>query len=225
VEELGGIVCTSLEQNIAFLIPPSQVCAMLLDGTTLSSKLKNKCVASPETGSQFIAGHLKGTVMRYEEEKRIVLCVSHKDWPNHNSLVTMNMVPVENGTEVHMLHENIPLASLKSISDMWNSDFWDKLDGIQTTNIQTSCILNTTSPEILYMTLLDKNALTTIIGSESSISPKVGGPVSMYDKVVKGGVTSLEVNSSIGMSISMDDIAKNCEELAKQLKKFKFSKK
>merc|ERR1711862_181992 len=73
--------------------------------------------------------------------------------------------------------------------------------GIQTTNIMTSCILNTTAPDIIFATLLDKNALTTIVGSDSSISNKVGGPVAMYDKLVKGGVSSLELNIGITMSV------------------------
>jgi len=200
-KKLGGVVCGSLEQKIAFSIPPSQVCTMLLDGNTLTSKLKSKCVATPDTGSQFTAGHLKGTVMRYDPDKKIVLCVSHKDWPNHNSLVTMFVSPIENGSEVNMVHENVPTTSLKSIADMWNADFWEKLEGIQTIDLYASCILNSTPPEIIFRTLVDRKSLTAIIGSDSSIPPKVGGAVSMYDKEVKGTVTAIELNTSITMSL------------------------
>lgn len=200
-KKLGGVVCSYLEQNIAFLIPPNQVCSLFLDGSNLSSKLKTKAIASHDIGSQFIAGHLKGTLVHYQDEKKIILCVSHKDWASHNSIVNLNLTKVEKGTKVHMLHENVPTTSLKTIADMWNSDFWEKLEAIQTTNICTSCILNNTSPEILYEALFDKNILTSILASDSSISNKIGGPVNMYEKVVKGTLTHFDLNSSIVMSI------------------------
>ena len=200
-KKLAGVVCGSVEQNITFLHPPDHICAMFLDGNILSSKLKSKCLASNDVGSQFSVAHLKGTLLQYQEGKKIVLCVSHKDWSNHNSLVTLNLSTIEKGTSIHMIHENIPQNSIKSISDMWNTEFWDKLEGIRTTSISSSCILNTTSAETLFKNLLEKSSLSEILGSESSISKKISGNVSLYDKLIKGTVTSIEQNAAIVMSL------------------------
>lgn len=119
----------------------------------------------------------------------------------HNSIVTFKLIQLEKGTEIQMKHENIPTSHLKSITDMWNNEFWDKLSGIPTTDVSASCILNNTPPSRVYSGLLKRDTFAKIVGNDCTLSESsVGGAFSMYDKLIKGTFTQLDENSCITAS-------------------------
>jgi len=199
-KKLGGVVCCSLQQNIALQMPAQEARSMWLNDSILSQKIKSKCMTGGNVGSPFAVHNLKGEWVEIGANT-LTLRASHKDWPQHPSMVTFTFCELEKGTEMMMNHQNIPINSLKTVSDMWNIDFWAKMEAVAITDVSTSTMLNSMSPEVVYRALTDRNSLSTITGSECLFVAKEGGAVSMYEKLVKGTVTSLHKNSGIVMSI------------------------
>ena len=88
-KKLGGVVCQSLNQKIAFQMTPTEVCNLWTTETTLSQKLKSRILTGNTVGSPFQAQNLKGEIAAIEKDHKLVLRVSHKDWAQHVSLVTL----------------------------------------------------------------------------------------------------------------------------------------
>jgi len=203
-KKLSGVLCGTIEQRVNFRSTPEEVSQLYAEGSiSAPNPLKGSRAQPPsnQAGAQFQVGHLKGNIVIHEPGKYINQRVSHKDWPTHPSVVIMHFTAIPSGCELHLEHRNIPFNCLKQTYDMWITDFWDKMEGVCVQNYSTSVLVNSIPPAGLYASLLDKDQLQTITGSECSIVPREEGAVSLYDKFVKGSILKLEENSMISMSL------------------------
>ena len=68
---------------------------------------------------------ISGEYRELQPGKKIVFTWKHEaneDWKNHSSLVTVELFDREEGTEVHLIHENLPTeASRDDHKQGWNS--------------------------------------------------------------------------------------------------------
>ena len=68
---------------------------------------------------------ISGEYRELQPGKKIVFTWKHEaneDWKNHRSLVTVELFDREGGTEVHLIHENLPTeASRDDHKQGWNS--------------------------------------------------------------------------------------------------------
>jgi glutathione S-transferase len=68
---------------------------------------------------------ISGEYRELQPDKKIVFTWKHEaneDWRNHSSVVTVELFDHEGGTEVHLIHENLPTeASRDDHKQGWNS--------------------------------------------------------------------------------------------------------
>ncbi len=83
---------------------------------------------SPTPGSEFsiFDGDISGINIEFEENKKIVQRW-YFDGQEEESIVTIKLHEVKNGTSVELLHTNIPEENYEEFVDGWNTSYFGEL--------------------------------------------------------------------------------------------------
>jgi len=73
-------------------------------------------------------GWIKGENLELSPDKKIVQKWRGDDWPKGVwSKVTFKLSKTEKGTELTLIHEDVPNDKAKGISEGWKEHYWEKM--------------------------------------------------------------------------------------------------
>jgi activator of HSP90 ATPase len=127
----GSSSVKSIRQRVVVPATPRQVYEALLD-----PRIHAAFTASPAKGSQRVGGRFSacgGYISAVHRElvpgKRIVQDWSTTEWPEGApaSRLELTLKRVDKGTELRMLHSNVPASQAASYRQGWIDYYWDPL--------------------------------------------------------------------------------------------------
>lgn len=99
-----------------------------LDGKKHTAMTGSKATAGSKVGDQFTAwdGYISGTNLELEPGKRILQEWQTTEWPEGAppSLLEWTFTEKDGGTEVTMVHSNVPAAQAESYRQGWIDYYW-----------------------------------------------------------------------------------------------------
>eukprot|EP01094_Clydonella_sp_ATCC50884_P012750 TRINITY_DN23033_c0_g1_i1.p1 TRINITY_DN23033_c0_g1~~TRINITY_DN23033_c0_g1_i1.p1 ORF type:complete len:1165 (-),score=448.58 TRINITY_DN23033_c0_g1_i1:313-3702(-) len=203
-KKLGGVLCGNLRQRVVFREAPQDLYTLWTTQAQLETKLRAKSQALPTAPGEsfsFFSNALRGTVLRMEPGKRMRFSLSHKDWPTqHPSVVELDLYENPLGTLVMFSQDLVPVSKLKSMEQLWTSEFWEKMGAVQTEDIHASMVLNR-SPDVVYGVLTSSSEMSALTASECEVSTEAGGDVMLCAKSLRGKVLSMAEHHRIVWNI------------------------
>jgi activator of HSP90 ATPase len=115
------------------LIPaePIEVYEALLDAEKHSEFTGSKATSNSKVGSKFTAwdGYISGKNLKLEKGKRIVQEWKTTEWPAgcEPSIVEFTFKKAKKGTELTMVHSNVPAEQADSYRQGWIDSYWEPL--------------------------------------------------------------------------------------------------
>jgi activator of HSP90 ATPase len=110
---------------------PVEVYNALIDAKQHSAFTGSKATSDPRVGGEFTAwdGYIFGMNLNLEKGKRIVQEWKTTEWPAGYppSIVEFTFSQVENGTELSMVHQNVPAEQASSYRQGWIDFYWKPL--------------------------------------------------------------------------------------------------
>ena len=115
------------------LIPaePVDVYEALMDAKRHSEFTGSKATSDPRVGGEFTAwdGYIFGKNLKLESGKRIVQEWKTTEWPTDYppSIVEFTFRQTKDGTELTMVHQNVPAEQVSSYRQGWIDFYWKPL--------------------------------------------------------------------------------------------------
>jgi activator of HSP90 ATPase len=115
------------------LIPakPIEVYEALVDAKRHTEFTGSKATSDPKVGGKFTAwdGYIFGKNLMLEKGKRIVQEWKTTEWPADcpPSIVEFTFKKTENGTELTLIHSNVPAEQTNSYQQGWIDFYWKPL--------------------------------------------------------------------------------------------------
>jgi activator of HSP90 ATPase len=132
VDILRKLEVTTITQKV--VIPkasPKQVYAAYVDPKKHSEFTASKATGKPLVGGKFTAwdGYISGKFLELEEGKRVVQEWTSTDFPEGSppSKLELTFCEVPKGTEITMMHSNVPKAQENETAEGWNEFYWQPL--------------------------------------------------------------------------------------------------
>lgn len=109
-------------------VKPGQVYDALLDGATHSKLTGGKATGEAKVGGTFTAwdGYIHGTTLELDPGKRILQDWSTSEWPAGAppSHLEWTFTEKDGGTEVSLVHSNVPAEQADSYRQGWTDYYW-----------------------------------------------------------------------------------------------------
>jgi activator of HSP90 ATPase len=119
---------TKIEQRIAIPATPDEIFKAFMDPKTHSAFTGSKATGTPEVGGKFSAwdGYISGKNLELEKGKKIVQEWKTTDWPDNYppSKLEFTFNRTEKGTQISMVHSNVPAEQAEEIAEGWNEFYW-----------------------------------------------------------------------------------------------------
>lgn len=115
------------------LIPgePIEVYEALVDAKKHTEFTGSKATSNSKVGGRFTAwdGYISGKNLKLEKGKRIVQEWKTTEWPagSESSIVEFTFKKAKNGTELTMVHSNVPAEQADSYRQGWIDSYWEPL--------------------------------------------------------------------------------------------------
>lgn len=126
-----AIKVTKLEQKIAVSASPEEVYEAFVDPEKHSEFTGSKATGKAEVGGEFTAwdGYISGKYLELEKSKKIVQEWVTTDWPEGYppSRFELTFKATPKGTEITMVHSNIPEEQKEELAEGWNDFYWTPL--------------------------------------------------------------------------------------------------
>ncbi len=122
---------TTITQKVIIPASPKEVYEAYVDLKKHSEFTGAKATGKPAVGGKFTAwdGYIFGKFLELEAGKRVVQEWTTTDWeegyPASKLELTFNAVP--EGTEICMLHSNVPKEQAEEIAEGWTEFYWNPL--------------------------------------------------------------------------------------------------
>lgn len=120
----------SIRQETIFSATPAEIYELLMDEAKHAEFTGSSARIDPEIGGQFSVydNYATGENLELVPSQKIVQSWRASDWPaEHLSQITIILEPVENGTRLIFLHENVPANFHEAIEQGWNDFYWQPL--------------------------------------------------------------------------------------------------
>jgi activator of HSP90 ATPase len=121
----------TIKQKVLFPVKPLQVYNALIDETQHMAFTGAKATCDPKVGGKFTAWnrYITGTNLKLEKGKRIVQEWKTSEWPAGYmpSTVEFSFKEKNNGTELTMIHSNVPKQQAASYREGWIDFYWKPL--------------------------------------------------------------------------------------------------
>ena len=122
----------TIKQNVSFKASPHEVFEALMDEKKHSAFTGGGARVSRKVGGSFsiFGGALCGKNLEIVQDKKIVqewYC-EDANWPKgFFSKLIITLTKSGTGTKLLMMHEKVPLGSVKSISQGWKDHYWNPM--------------------------------------------------------------------------------------------------
>ncbi len=120
-----------IEQTIVVPAKPREVYDAFMDPKQHSKFTGSKATGKPAVGEEFTAwdGYIHGKNLELKEGKLIVQEWMDTVWPEGYppSRFELTLKEVPEGTEIHMVHSNIPAARAEELKEGWTEFYWEPL--------------------------------------------------------------------------------------------------
>ena len=129
---LKNFEVTTITQKV--IIPkatPKQVYDAYVDSKKHSEFTDSKATGKPVVGGKFTAwdGYISGKFLELEDGKRVVQEWTSTDFPEDYppSKLELTFCEVTKGTEILMVHSNVPKDQEDDTTDGWTEFYWEPL--------------------------------------------------------------------------------------------------
>ena len=121
----------TIKQTIIFDADPAAVYDALLDAKEHSEFTGSPATASDKVGAEFNAwdGYISGKNLELVKNKKIVQEWETTGWPKGypRSRLELTLTAKEGGTELKVVHYNVPAEQVASYTSGWKSSYWNPL--------------------------------------------------------------------------------------------------
>jgi activator of HSP90 ATPase len=122
---------TTINQKVTVPASPREVYDAFVDPEKHSEFTGSQAAGKAKVGSKFTAwdGYIFGKFLEFEPGKRLVQQWQTTDWPEGYppSRFELTFREVPEGTEVTMVHVNVPEEQEEELADGWNEFYWKPL--------------------------------------------------------------------------------------------------
>jgi activator of HSP90 ATPase len=132
VEVLNKSEVTTITQKVIIpKVSPKQVYEAYVDPKKHSEFTGSEATGKPLVGGKFTAwdGYISGKFLELEEGKRVVQEWTSTDFPEGapHSRLELTFREVPKGTEIVMVHSNVPKDQEDETADGWTEYYWEPL--------------------------------------------------------------------------------------------------
>jgi len=121
----------TIEQTVFFEADPEKVYDALLDPKKHTEFTGSPATTSAKKGATFTAweGYISGKNLELVKDKKIVQAWKTTEWPDGYpvSRLEFTLNAKKGGTELKMVHSNVPAEQVASYTSGWKSAYWDPL--------------------------------------------------------------------------------------------------
>lgn len=125
------IEVTILKQKVTIPASPNEVYEAFVDPKKHAAFSGSKATGKAEVGGEFTAwdGYIFGKFLEFEPGKRLVQEWQTTEWPEGYppSKFELTFKAVHGGTEVTMVHSNIPKQQEEELAEGWTEFYWEPL--------------------------------------------------------------------------------------------------
>ena len=122
---------TTLTQKVTIPASPEKVYEAFVDPKKHSEFTGSKATGKAKVGGKFTAwdGYISGKHLELEKGKRIVQEWMTTDWPEGYapSKLELTFKETSEGTEISMVHSNVPAEQEKELAEGWEEFYWNPL--------------------------------------------------------------------------------------------------
>ena len=122
---------TTIEQKVVIPATPDEVYEAFMDAKKHSAFTGGKATSNPKVGGKFTAwdGYISGKNLELEKGKKIVQEWITTEWPKGYppSRLELTFKKVKDGTEISMVHSDVPAEQADDIEQGWIDFYWKPL--------------------------------------------------------------------------------------------------
>jgi activator of HSP90 ATPase len=122
---------TTIKQNLVIPTSPVALYEAFMDAKKHSAFTGSKATCNAKVGGKFTAwdGYIYGKNLELVRGKKIVQEWITTDWPRGYSPSRLELTfrKVKEGTEISMVHSNVPAEQAEELKQGWNDFYWEPL--------------------------------------------------------------------------------------------------
>ena len=122
---------TTIKQKVTISAPPKEVYDAYVDPKKHSEFTGSKATGKPVVGGKYTAwdGYIFGKFLELDDGKRVVQEWTTTDWVEGYpaSKLELTFCAVPEGTEIVMVHSNVPKEQADEIAEGWIEFYWNPL--------------------------------------------------------------------------------------------------
>lgn len=119
---------TTIKQKTLIPATPNEVYDAFMEAKKHSAFTGSKATSDPKVGGEFTAwdGYISGSNLELVKGKKIVQEWSTTDWPDKfpPSRLELTFKEAKGGTEISMIHSNVPAEQADDLAEGWNEFYW-----------------------------------------------------------------------------------------------------
>jgi len=119
---------TTIKQKTLIPATPDEVYDAFMEAKKHSAFTGSKATSDPKVGGEFTVwdGYISGRNLELVKGKRIVQEWSTTDWPDKfpPSRLELTFKEAKGGTEISMIHSNVPAEQADDLAEGWNEFYW-----------------------------------------------------------------------------------------------------
>ncbi len=121
----------TIKQRVIIPATPREVYEAFVDAKKHSAFTGSKATGVGRIGAKFTAwdGYISGKFLELEEGKKIVQEWRTTEWPEGfpPSRFELTLREIKGGTEVLMVHQDVPAEQMEELKEGWNDFYWTPL--------------------------------------------------------------------------------------------------
>jgi activator of HSP90 ATPase len=122
---------TTIRQKTLIPATPDEVYEAYVNPKKHSAFTGGRATCDPRVGGEFTAwdGYILGKNLKLEKGKRIVQEWSTTEWPEGYppSRLELTFKKAKGGTEISMVHSNVPTVQADDLAEGWTEFYWNPL--------------------------------------------------------------------------------------------------
>lgn len=121
----------TIRQKVSVPASPEEVYQAFVDPKKHTAFTGSKATSNPKVGGRFTAwdGYISGKNVELERGKRIVQEWVTTEWPKNYppSRLELTFEEAKGGTEISMVHSNVPAEQKEELKEGWAESYWKPL--------------------------------------------------------------------------------------------------